>query len=313
MKSVGVIGAGAWGSTIAKILAENGCKVHLWSYQVLPEQLPHPEVFVTTKMSEAVEGVEGVVIALASAHFRALDELGAVQVPSLILSKGLMSGEESMFITDYLRKRALFTELAVLSGPNLAKEISEGKPAATVVASHSPELATAFQSVLSNGYFRVYTSSDVRGVELGGILKNVIAIAAGMIDGYQWGNNAKSALITRGLQEMCLIGAEFGCQPATFFGLSGLGDLMTTATSPLSRNWQFGAAFAKGERDSDDALASSEKVVEGARTSQLLQPFIVEKNLDCPIFSGIYEILFNHASAKDILSQLMERPLKPEQ
>ena len=196
-------------------------------------------------------------------------------------------------------------------GPNLAKEIRAGLPAATVVASHAPEAAQKVQRVLASDRFRVYTHHDPLGTELGGTLKNVVAIAAGVSDGLELGTNAKSALITRALSEFTRVGTVLGGKTETFFGLSGLGDLLATCNSPLSRNYQVGFRLARGQ-SLETALAEIGETAEGVNTANVLFDIAQKRNISMPIAHQVYLLLHNKITPSQAVESLMERELKSE-
>ncbi|MFN9856610.1 MAG: NAD(P)H-dependent glycerol-3-phosphate dehydrogenase, partial [Pseudanabaena sp.] len=201
--------------------------------------------------------------------------------------------------------------LVVLSGPNLSAEIVEGKPAATVVASTDESAAQFIQTIFASRNFRVYTNSDPIGVELGGTLKNVIAIAVGACDGLNLGTNAKSALITRSLIEIIRVGVYFGAQPETFWGLSGLGDLLATCNSNLSRNYQIGYAIAQG-KSLEDAIANVHGTAEGVNTAHVLMEISVREKISVPVSRYVYRLLKGEITLQQAVEGLMERDLKPE-
>ena len=201
--------------------------------------------------------------------------------------------------------------VVVLSGPNLSKEIQQELPAATVVASSVAAAAEAVQAVFSSSLFRVYTNPDPLGVELGGTLKNVIAIAAGVCDGLQLGTNAKAALVTRGLMEMVRIGNSWGAKTETFYGLSGLGDLLATCNSPLSRNYQVGYQLAQGKTLAD-TLALLEGTAEGVNTTHVLIQRAIQQRISVPITAQVYRLLQNDITPRQALEALMLRDIKPE-
>lgn len=201
--------------------------------------------------------------------------------------------------------------VVVLSGPNLSKEIQQGLPAASVVASSSAEAAIAAQTLFSSPRFRVYTNDDPLGVELGGALKNVMAIAVGACDGLNLGTNAKAGLITRGLAEMIRIGTHWGAKAETFYGLSGLGDLMATCSSPLSRNYQVGYGLAQGN-SLTDVLAHLEGTAEGVNTTQVLLQVAQQQGIEMPIAEQVYALLQGSVTPQAAVAALMSRVSKPE-
>lgn len=329
MSKLLVIGCGAWGATIAKILSENGNDVTIWCHDdsiadqlnekhnldLLPNCAFPDALVATTDLSSALADVDGIVIGVASQFLPIVESIQTEltrEVPVMSLTKGLLADSDHLFVSQYLRSvfGGLYP-LVFLSGPNLATEIADAKPAATVIASHDESASKQFQDWLNSPYFRVYTQTDVMGVELGGVLKNVYAIAAGIMDGFELGDNAKSAMVTRALQEMIRFGVSFGASKETFFGLSGLGDLMATCSSPTSRNWRVGAALAE-HGNLEKAIESLGSISEGVKTAKLMYTIAQEKQLDLPIAKEVYDILYADKPPKEALQNLMSRPPKPE-
>jgi glycerol-3-phosphate dehydrogenase (NAD(P)+) len=325
---IGVIGAGAWGATISKMAAENNNKVTLWAYMQadanainanhILERLPGVQlpqsITATSSLREAIEEMDAIVIALASDHLGILESISAFYnnaTPVLILTKGLLEGRSSLFVSDYIQEILNPQSLAVLSGPNIAIEIANQKPAATVIACKDIAAAQLFQRLLNRPYFRPYTATDVRGVELGGVLKNVIALAAGICDALELGTNAKSALMTRGLDEMSKIGVMWGAKEDTFYGLSGIGDLITTCSSTDSRNYSFGYRLISSS-SANDAIAENTTTTEGVKTARIMGAYAKAHHLDVPIFTKINGILFDGISPRNALSELMHRDLRSE-
>jgi glycerol-3-phosphate dehydrogenase (NAD(P)+) len=329
MKKIAVIGCGAWGTTIAKVLADNGHEVRLWCHNqqvaahinethllgLLPGIVLPDSISAVSNLEEAVLGSDCVVLGVASPYIDVLVTIKPLLTgqPLLSIGKGMLENRGYHFISEYcLSILGDDYPYALISGPNLALEIASGLPAASVVASRDEEVAVFFQKCLSNDYFRIYTSTDVVGVETGGVFKNVIAIAAGCIEGLHLGHNALSFLISRALLEMMQLGEFFGARKETFMGLSGLGDLITTCTSPKSRNWKVGFALAS-HADLSKALESVPGVVaEGVKTSKLVYELAQKNGLTLPIFTEIYLMLYCQKSAKDVMRDLMRRPLREE-
>ncbi|MBG90995.1 MAG: glycerol-3-phosphate dehydrogenase [Actinobacteria bacterium] len=324
---IAMIGAGAWASTIAQLLAENGAQVRIWTHRAdladhinqtrqhdhkLPEIRFHERVYASPKLESVLDGVQAVVMGVASPYIQVAEQVAEL-CPSgmlvLSLTKGLVAEQERG--SEYLERVLPAPKLAILSGPNLAKEIALKQPATSVVAAKDPDTARFFQERVSNDCFRAYTSADVVGVELGGILKNCIAIAAGCVDGLGLGSNTKAALMTRGLQEMIRFGMANGAEKNTFFGLSGLGDLIATCGSNLSRNYQVGYQVAKGKRLSD-IQTQLNSVAEGVRACKLVTKSAQEKGIELPIISEVYRVLYEDASPLDAIQRLMARDLKEE-
>ena len=321
--NIAVCGAGAWGTSIANLLAQNGNDVRIWAYEKitveninqhhrhegLGDAKLSDRLVATQNLGSLLDSADALVVGLASLHLSVLLDLDLNklrQIPILILTKGLSEEIDRPFLSDYLANLLDHDRLAVLSGPNLAYEIANGYPSSTVVASRRLDDAQLFQTALSSEIFRVYTQDDVRGVECGGVFKNVIAIAGGMSDGLELGENAKAALITRGLLEIAQIATFFGGKEKTCYGLSGLGDLILTAQSARSRNRTFGEEWARGNRDDGG------KTVEGRTTLTRLMPQLETQSLDLPIMRGVYAVLNDGKDPKAVFQQLMTRSLKAE-
>ncbi|MEH2235292.1 NAD(P)H-dependent glycerol-3-phosphate dehydrogenase [Nostoc sp.] len=302
-KSVAILGAGAWGASLANLAAGNGHQVRVWSRQG------------SQTLQTVLKDVQIVVSAISMIGVRDV----ASQVQSLPLSpetifvtatKGL---DPQTTCTPSQIWQTVFPNHAVvvLSGPNLSKEIQLELPAATVVASNIPTAAEVVQLVFSSQRFRVYTNPDPLGVELGGTLKNVIAIAAGVCDGLQLGTNAKAALVTRGLTEMVRVGNDWGAKTETFYGLSGLGDLLATCNSPLSRNYQVGYQLAGG-KSLTETLTNLQGTAEGVNTCRVLMQRAKQQNIAVPITEQVYRLLQGEVTPRQALDELMLRDIKPE-
>lgn len=324
---IAVLGDGGWGTTLAIYLHRLGHDVRWWTAfaanarlvnrtrlntAFLPGVRVPPGLRLTDDLVRAVEGRELIVLAVPSRYLRGvarrLRPLRPRRAAVLSVTKGLeratgrrMSG----VLTEELGPR----RLAVLSGPNIAAEIARGQPASTVVASRDAALARAIQRALMSRQLRVYTSTDVAGVELGGALKNCIAIAAGILDGLGLGSNAKSALITRGLVEMARLGQAMGARPETFAGLSGLGDLVTTCWS--GRNHWLGEQIGKG-RSLRAALASTPMVIEGVETAKAAVMLGRRHRIELPIIEQVHAVLFRRRPAREALRRLMQRAGRAE-
>jgi glycerol-3-phosphate dehydrogenase (NAD(P)+) len=301
--SVAILGAGAWGASLANLAAANGHQVRVWSRQS------------SQTLQAVLEDAQIILSAISMIGVRDV----ASQVQSFPLSpeaifvtatKGL---DPQTTCTPSQIWQTVFPNRAVvvLSGPNLSKEIQLELPAATVVASNIPTAAEVVQLVFSSHRFRVYTNPDPLGVELGGTLKNVIAIAAGVCDGLHLGTNAKAALVTRGLTEMVRIGNDWGAKTETFYGLSGLGDLLATCNSPLSRNYQVGYQLAGG-KTLKETLANLPGTAEGVNTCQVLMQRAKQQNIPVPITEQVYRLLQGEVTPRQALDELMLRDIKPE-
>jgi glycerol-3-phosphate dehydrogenase (NAD(P)+) len=325
-----VIGGGAWGTTLADLLARKGDQVTIWAREpevaaqiarehingmFLPGCPLAPSLAATTDLATAMTGAEVVVSAAPSHAVRAVmtEALAAVDTrPTIVsVSKGLEPGH-LVTLSCVLAEIAKGAPVAVLSGPTFALEVYRRQPTAAVVASRDQEVARRVQALLSTGTFRVYTHGDVTGVELGGALKNVIAVAAGMVDGLGLGFNTRAALITRGLAEITRLGLALGAEPMTFAGLAGLGDLILTATGTLSRNHALGVALGKGNT-LEQALAGKQSVAEGVGTARSAVALGDRHQVDLPIARQVVAILFEGKTARQAMADLMEREPKPEQ
>lgn len=288
---------------LAKLARQNGHQVRLWSRQgaeSLETLLGEADVIVSAV------SMRGVVEVAA--------QLRSLQLPDQAILVSVTKGLDAatMLTPAQIWQTSLpHHSIAVLSGPNLSKEIAQGLPAATVVASVDAAAATLVQQVFAGDRFRVYTNTDPLGTELGGTLKNVIAIACGVCDGLQLGTNARSALMTRALTEIIRIGTHLGAKTETFFGLSGLGDLLATCNSPLSRNYQVGYGLAHG-KNLPQILADLEGTAEGINTTNVLIDLAIRENIPVPISWQVYLLLNGKISPKAALEALMERDLKSE-
>jgi glycerol-3-phosphate dehydrogenase (NAD(P)+) len=302
-KNITIIGAGAWGSALADLAQHNNHKVKLWSRrseETLAAAIADADVILSAI------SMKGVTDTAAK-----LQEVGIpAQTIIITATKGL---DPATTHTPSRIWQDAFPEhpIVVLSGPNLSKEIEQGLPAATVVASTDDAAAEAAQVIFSSDRFRVYTSNDPIGTELGGTLKNVIAIATGVCDGLNLGTNAKSALITRALPEIIRIGTQLGAQAETFFGLSGMGDLLATCSSPLSRNYRVGFGLAQGKR-LEDILAEIQSTAEGVNTARVLVHLANNEKIPIPISRQVYRLLKGKITPLEAVEILMERDLKPE-
>lgn len=300
---VTVIGGGAWGTALSKLAAVNGHAMTLWS-----RQSPQTLVEAISDRDAIVSAVSMKGVAAIAAQIQNLD-----LKPSTILvsaTKGL-DPTTSQTPSQIWQKALGDRPVVVLSGPNLSAEIVAGLPAATVVASTVPAAAQLVQTVFASRNFRIYTNSDPLGVELGGTLKNVIAIAVGVCDGLQLGANAKAALITRSLTEIIRVGVYFGAQPETFWGLSGLGDLLATCNSSLSRNYRVGYGLAQG-KTLDRVLSEIEGTAEGVNTANVLIELADREGITVPVSRYVYRLLHAEITPQQAVEGLMERELKPE-
>lgn len=301
---VTVLGAGAWGTGLAGLAADRGHSVRLWSRQ---GNLSLAAALAETEMVVSAISMRGVP--------QIVERLQAIGLPQSVIivsaTKGLDSATRQT--AAQIWQAALpHHAVVVLSGPNLSEEIKQGLPAATVAASANLTAAQQVQGVFSSDRFRVYTNTDPLGTELGGTLKNVIAIAAGVCDGLTLGTNAKSGLMTRALAEIIRVGTHLGGQRETFFGLSGLGDLLATCTSPLSRNYRVGYGLAQGT-SLEQILAELQGTAEGVNTTNVLIDLADREGILVPVSHQVYLLLNGKITAQQAVEALMERDLKPEE
>ena len=331
---IAILGAGSWGTALGALLANCGHRITLWARDAaliaairerrindhyLPEISLPDSILATANMEEAVAGAQAVLFAIPSGGMREVAGSAAPFIrPDALLvsaSKGLEDGtgcRMSQIIAGVIPYAAERT--VALSGPNLAVEVARGAPTASVVAAINPAAALAAQRLFSgsnNPTFRVYTSRDVVGVELGGAVKNVIAIAAGVCDGQGFGDNSKAALMTRGLTEAIRLGVAQGAQAQTFLGLSGVGDLIATGGSRLSRNYRVGYGLGQG-RPLGEILAELGQVAEGVPTTRVLHGLAVSSGIEMPLCGALREVLFDDRVAAEVIRELMRRPPKEE-
>lgn len=329
---IGVIGAGSWGTTLADLLAKKGHEVVLWAYE--PELVAEMEekrenslflpgvslstgLSFTNSLEEAVKGKDMVLFVPPSQVLRQVlktclpffkDDAVVVSASKGIELETLMTMSQ---LFQELLPASLYPRFAVLSGPSFAKEVANEMPTAVVAASDSPDVARRVQAIFNTEYFRVYTNTDMMGVELGGSIKNVVAIAAGISDGLGFGYNTRAALITRGLVEMTRLGMAMGAVPATFSGLAGMGDLVLTCTGDLSRNRTVGIKLGQGMR-LKEILAQMKMVAEGVKTAESTYLLARRLQVEMPITEQVYQILYEEKSPRVAVMQLMTRDLKAE-
>src|SRR5690625_3005357 len=331
MENVAVLGAGSWGTALSIVLADNGHAVRLWSHR--QEQVDEINQLHTNRryldinlpenikayhtLETAVYEVETIVMVVPSKAIREvskkLKDYLTKDITIIHASKGI---EPETFkrvseIIDEEIPHYPSENIVVLSDPSHAEEVAVRHPTTVTVAAKNLEKAKLAQNLFINEFFRVYTSTDVVGVELGGALKNIIALGAGISDGLGFGDNAKAALITRGLAEITRLGTALGANPLTFLGLCGVGDLIVTSTSVHSRNWRAGNLLGKGN-SLDEVLEQMGMVVEGVRTTKAAYQLGKKEQVDMPITNGLYEILFHDKDPKLVVEQLMNRDKKEE-
>ncbi len=316
-KTLGILGAGVWGRTLGHLVRQNGHPVAYWSRRGSQHSdAPGGEEELDNRTLEEI-------VAGANILLSAISMQGVASVVSQVTALGIapdtiivtatkgLDPETTCTAAQLWQKAFKDRSVVVLAGPNLSKEIQQGLPAATVVSSNDQRAAIRVQEVFSSSNFRVYTNPDPLGVELGGTLKNVMAIASGVCDGLQLGTNAKAALLTRGLTEIIRIGTHWGAQPETFYGLSGLGDLLATCNSPLSRNYQVGYQLAQGKTLAE-ILPNLEGTAEGVNTTQVLIQRAKALKISVPISYQVHQLLAGQISPKDAVEALMLRDIKPE-
>ncbi len=331
MASIGVIGSGAWGTTLALLLAKNGVEAVMWEHQAeraetMQQQrentlfLPgfrFPEALrVTASIDEAARDREMLLLVTPSQRMR---ENARLLAPYVSKDTILVSASKGIEVASLKRMTEVIAEelprardrVAALSGPNIAREIAEGKPTAAVIAAAITDVAVKARTLLATQAFRIYTANDVIGVELGGALKNIIAIGAGFNDGMGYGDSAKAAFITRGIAEMARLGLAAGANPLTFTGLAGIGDVIATCASPLSRNHQLGRRLAAGEK-LEAILASTRTVAEGVTTTKAALQLAARYHVDMPITRQLSLVLFEGLDPRKVVPKLMMRDPKDE-
>lgn len=335
MSQIAIIGAGAWGTALAIVLARKGTHaVRLWANErevcesitkerinqhFLPGFALPESIEPTTDLARTIEGVEMIVSVMPSQHCRTLFERMAPSLRPETLFVSCTKGLEDRtllrmteVIADVLRRRKFSPRLGALSGPSFAKEVARGDPTAVTVASVDAELAQAVQQAFNDSRFRVYTNDDVTGVELGGALKNIIAIAAGVCDGIGLGHNSRAALITRGLAEVARLVVACGGRLDTVAGLAGLGDLVLTCTGDLSRNRSVGVQLGKGRKLPDIIADMHGAVAEGVFTTKAAVGLARKKNVEMPITEQMYAILEDGKTPQQAIEDLMTRAAKSE-
>lgn len=329
MPTLAVIGSGGWGTAVAVVLAQKPDNaVRLWCNQeevarelvatrvnarLLPGVRLPESIHVTASAEEATAGADGWLVAVPTAYLRgALTPFARLADPTtavVSLSKGIET-DTFQRPTEILRDVLGVRRLAVLSGPSHAEEVARGLPTAVLAASPDAELAGWVQRHVGGDRLRVYTAADLTGVELAGALKNVIGIAAGVCDGLGFGDNAKAALLTRGLVEMQRFGMAHGAHPDTFYGLAGVGDLITTCFSPHGRNRRVGERLARGE--TREQVTAGPQVAEGVFTAKSVFERVTRAGLDTPICAEVYRVLYEGRSPRAAVADLLDRPQKGE-
>lgn len=331
-KKIAVLGAGSWGLGLSMVLEQNGHEPRLYSN--VPEQIKEineehtsknflPDIILPTglkgytELEEVLEGVSAILFVVPTGAIRPVAKQVAelLTEPVLLIhaSKGLEQNTHSR-ISTILEEEIPADKrkgIVVLSGPSHAEEVAVKDLTTITAASEDEASAKEVQRLFLNDFFRVYTNCDVVGVELGGALKNIIALGAGVLSGLGFGDNAKAALMTRGLAEITRLGTAFGADPMTFLGLSGMGDLIVTCTSIHSRNWQAGNKIGQGQ-SLDEIMGSAKMVVEGVFTTKAAYELSREKNISMPITEALYGTLYENKNPSDMISLLMKREGKSE-
>lgn len=326
-EKITVLGAGSWGTALAMVLADNEHEVRLWGHKA--EQIEEINQFHTNEkylagvvlpneiigyssLKESLEGIDTIVLAVPTKAIREVlrDVIEIHKEPLTIVhvSKGI-EPDTLLRISEMIEEempKELLRDVVVLSGPSHAEEVSRRQITTVTVSSKNMEAAERIQDLFINSNFRVYTNPDIVGVEIGGALKNIIALAAGITDGLGYGDNSKAALITRGLAEIARLGTKMGASPLTFSGLTGIGDLIVTCTSVHSRNWRAGNLLGKGQK-LQEVLDNMGMVVEGVRTTKAAYQLAEKYNVKMPITTALHNVLFKDASPKDEVDSLMSR------
>lgn len=329
MAKVSILGAGSWGTALALLLYNNGNEVILWSaleeeIKMLAESREHKEKLpgvklpesmeFTTDMEQAVNGREVLVLAVPSCFTRSTARRMKLYVSEKQIVVNVAKGVEErtlMTLSEIIEEEVPQAEVAVLSGPSHAEEVGKGVPTTIVVGTRKKAVAEYLQNLFMNDVFRVYTSPDVLGIELGGALKNVVALAAGIADGLGYGDNTKAALITRGIAEIARLGVAMGAKFETFCGLTGIGDLIVTCASMHSRNRRAGILIGKGY-SMDEAMEEVKMVVEGVYSAKAAIGLARKYNVQLPIIEQVNKVLFENKPAAEAVKELMLRDKKIE-
>lgn len=329
MSKISILGAGTWGCALAILLAGKGHEVTIWTkleheakalnenrkcMKNLPGAQMPDEVIITLNLEEACRDKDLIVMAVASPYIRTTSKLVSSYIKAgqiiVNVSKGIEDG--TLFtLSAIIHEEIPQADIAVLSGPSHAEEVSRGVPTTVVVGAKTRETAHFVQDIFMTDVFRVYTSPDITGIELGGSLKNVIALAAGIVDGLKFGDNTKAALMTRGMAEISRLGLAMGGKMETFAGLSGFGDLFVTCTSKHSRNWNAGYLIGQG-KSMEEAIRQVGQVVEGINSAKAALALARKYNVEMPIVEQINMVLFEGKTAMDALNDLLNRDRRIE-
>jgi len=327
---VAVLGAGSWGTALAMVLANNGHETTLWAHRAehaaamqaqrsndrYLAQIPFPEkLAISSELAASVDGADVILLVVPSHSFRAtVRQLAPLLQPQQRVAwatKGLEPESHKLLHQIAREELGEAMPLAVVSGPTFAKEVARQLPGAVTVAARDPVYALQLARLFNNSYFRAYTAEDIVGVEIGGAVKNVLAIAAGTADGLGFGANARAALIARGVAEIMRLGLALGAKQETFMGLTGLGDLVLTCTDDQSRNRRLGLALGQG-KDVAQTVAEIGQVVEGINTSKEVHALAEKMGVDMPISEQVYRIIHQGLSPRDAVQALMERAIRAE-
>lgn len=326
---IGFLGAGSWGTALSVLVANNGHDVFLWSaveaeLTLLSTKREHTErlpgvklpdnIYIERDLKKACTDMDLIVFSVASPYVRSVADMAAEYIKDgqKIVNVGKGIEENTLYTLSHVLKEVLpECDIAVLSGPSHAEEVVKGVPTTVVVGAASKETALYVQDIFMNDKFRVYINPDIIGIELGGAIKNVIALAAGIVDGLGLGDNTRAALMTRGLAEISRLGVAMGGKPETFSGLSGIGDLIVTCTSSHSRNHSAGYLMGKG-LTAKEAMEEVKQVVEGVYSAKAVASLAEKYNVDMPIVEQINNVLFKNKTAKQALDELFERDRKME-
>lgn len=328
MADISIIGGGSWGIALAVLLEKNGHRITVWSaldkeiemlcqnheHKMLPGVKLSEDVVFTTDEKEAVQGKDLIVFAVASAYTRSTaHKLGGLIAPGQVVLNVAKGIEEAtlMTLSEIIEEEIPKADVAVMSGPSHAEEVGRGLPTTIVVGAKSRKTAEYIQNLFMNEVFRVYISPDILGIELGGALKNVVALAAGIADGLGYGDNTKAALITRGITEIARLGTAMGGKFETFCGLTGIGDLIVTCASMHSRNRRAGILIGQG-KSCEEAMKEVQMVVEGVYSAKAAMGLAKKYHVQLPIIEQVNEVLFEGKSAKKAVSELMLRDKKIE-
>jgi glycerol-3-phosphate dehydrogenase (NAD(P)+) len=324
---IAVIGAGSWGTTLANLLSNKGYDVTLWVYEkelaaeinkkrtnnlYLPGIILSENLIATNDLKKAVVNSRYILNAVPTQHIRSVFEIikDMISFEAVIINASKGIELNTLLTPSMIIKEITDRPIATLSGPSFAKEVSQKLPTAVTIASENKKIALLLQEIFNTEYFRVYTHDDIIGVEIGGALKNVIAIAAGICDGLGLGYNSRAALITRGLSEITRLGISMNAKEKTFSGLSGLGDLVLTCTTNLSRNYTVGYKLGKGQQLSE--ILNQPQVAEGVTTAKSAYELSKKFNIEMPITEQIYLTLYENKTPVQAVADLMHRSLKSE-